>query len=214
MTAALDVPGAALRPAELLALRDLAPCPAEAARPGDCLLVADFRPSMLWGLIRAFRSVAAAEALALIGWHADLAGGRVGLLALGAGAPLTVPLRAGGMAEVIAGMVSAHDTASALASAGQLDDPPLDRGLAGLAALVPDPAELVIASGFGMPGVGLAARLDLLASRHALRLLHVSDSGHTEEIGAEIAGHAALALDASLPPEAVAGMLAGGFRIG
>ena len=33
------------------------------------LLVADFRPNMLWGLKRAFRSVAAAEVLALIGWH-------------------------------------------------------------------------------------------------------------------------------------------------
>lgn len=50
-------------------------------RERSVLLVADFRPSMLFGTRRAFRSVAAAEALALLGWRGVGHGGRVGLLA-------------------------------------------------------------------------------------------------------------------------------------
>ncbi|PIL21498.1 hypothetical protein P775_03965, partial [Puniceibacterium antarcticum] len=73
------------------------------------LLVADFRPCMLWGTRRAFRSVAAAEALAMIGWRGVAEGGRVGLFALGAGDPVVVPVRGRvrGMLGVIGGMVRA-----------------------------------------------------------------------------------------------------------
>lgn len=45
------------------------------------LLVADFRPSMLFGTRRRLRSVAAAEALAMLGWRAISDGGRVALAA-------------------------------------------------------------------------------------------------------------------------------------
>ncbi|MEL6963211.1 MAG: DUF58 domain-containing protein, partial [Pseudomonadota bacterium] len=55
------------------------------------LLIADFRPSMFWGISRAFRSVAAAEALALIGWTVVERGGRVGLLALTPDEPVILP---------------------------------------------------------------------------------------------------------------------------
>ncbi|QHQ35363.1 DUF58 domain-containing protein [Algicella marina] len=47
------------------------------------MLVADFRGPMLWGTRGRFRSVAAAEALALEGWRAVLAGGRVGIMIVG-----------------------------------------------------------------------------------------------------------------------------------
>ena len=50
-------------------------------RERSILLVADFRPSMLFGTRRAFRSVAAAEAIAMLGWRGVGRGGRVGLLA-------------------------------------------------------------------------------------------------------------------------------------
>ncbi len=53
-------------------------------RERSILLVADFRPSMLFGTRRAFRSVAAAEALAMLGWRGVGRGGRVGLLAANA----------------------------------------------------------------------------------------------------------------------------------
>ncbi|MFD1333947.1 DUF58 domain-containing protein, partial [Methylopila musalis] len=39
-------------------------------RERAALLVADFRPAMLFGTRRAFRSIAGAEALALLGWRA------------------------------------------------------------------------------------------------------------------------------------------------
>ena len=41
------------------------------------LLVADFRPSMFWGISNSFLSVAAAEALCLTGWRAVNDGARV-----------------------------------------------------------------------------------------------------------------------------------------
>ncbi|MCR8548406.1 hypothetical protein M4578_11235 [Salipiger sp. P9] len=199
MTAALDVPGAGLRADELIALRATA-LAGPAALPacgGDCVLVADFRPSMLRGLIRAFRSVAAAEALALIGWRVAEAGGGVGLLALAAGEPVRVP--PGGMVAVIRGLVRAHEAAAAHALAGRLDDPPLDRALAPLRGLAAPGSALVIASGFETPGGGLADRLDGLARAHPLRLLHVTDGAGAEP---GVVGQPLLSIDASLPPEA------------
>ena len=78
MTAALDVPGATLHCRDLLALREVALSGRQSWEPCQTMLVADFRPSMLRGLIRAFRSVAAAEALVLVGWRVAEAGGQVG----------------------------------------------------------------------------------------------------------------------------------------
>ncbi|KMK65189.1 DUF58 domain-containing protein [Puniceibacterium sp. IMCC21224] len=204
------------------------------------LLVADFRPSMLWGTRRAFRSVAAAEALAMIGWRVVEDGGRVGLLALGAGDPVAVPVRgrARGMLAVIGGMVRAHDAALQLTLAGVTEDPPLDAALERLARVAPQGAELVIASGFDAPGAGLADRLSALAQRRVPRLLLVQDAvaaglppgnypirlpdgGRARaRIGAQvaapvlerhIAGHPALALDAGAEPQMTARLLNAAF---
>ncbi|MBW4986135.1 DUF58 domain-containing protein, partial [Mameliella sp. CS4] len=59
------------------------------------VLLADFRPAMLFGTRRALRSGAAAVALALLGWRVAADGGRVGLAVASAGAP-TVLRPAGG----------------------------------------------------------------------------------------------------------------------
>ncbi len=141
------------------------------------LLVADFRPAMFWGLRRAFRSVAAAEALALIGWNVVESGGRVGLLAVTADETVIVPPRGRtrGMLDVIGGMVQAHSTGLSAMAAGQGMDPPLDLALSRADRLVPSGAELVIASGFDTPGDGLADRLDALARRRTPRLLWITD---------------------------------------
>lgn len=82
-------------------------------RDQTALLIADFRPAMLWGTRRVFRSVAAAEALALIGWRVVANGGRVGLIALSAGEPVNIPARGrdAGMIAVIGGMARAHEAA-------------------------------------------------------------------------------------------------------
>ncbi|WP_146346666.1 DUF58 domain-containing protein [Falsiphaeobacter marinintestinus] len=142
------------------------------------LLVADFCPAMFWGLRRAFRSVAAAEALTLIGWNVVESGGRVGLLALTATGSVIVPPRgrARGMLDVIGGMVQAHAKGLAAMVDGQGDDTSLDQGLVRADRLVSPGAEVVIASGFDAPGAGLADRLDSLARRRSPRLLLITDA--------------------------------------
>jgi uncharacterized protein (DUF58 family) len=142
------------------------------------LLIADFRPSMFWGLRRAFRSVAAAEALCLIGWHLVETGGRVGLLALGPGDPVVVPPRGRtrGMLDVIGGLVQAHERGLAALKAGSATDPALDQALAPADRVTPSGAELVIASGFDTPGPDLEDRLNALARRRLPRLLLITDA--------------------------------------
>ena len=141
------------------------------------LLIADFRPAMLWGTRRALRSVAAAEILAMIGWRVVEEGGRVGLLALGAGAPVLVPLRGRtrGMLEVIGGLVRAHEAALQLALAGETGMPPLDAGLSRTDRIAPRGAEVVIASGFDEIGAGFRDRMDALSRNRAVRLVAVED---------------------------------------
>lgn len=142
------------------------------------LLVADFRPSMFWGMRRAFRSVAVAEALALIGWNVVESGGRVGLLAITANEPVIVPPRgrSRGMLDVVGGMVQAHAAGLAAMVAGQTQDPALDQALVRADRLVPSGAEIVIASGFDVPGPALQDRLDGLARRRLPRLMQMTDA--------------------------------------
>ena len=141
------------------------------------LLVADFRPAMLWGLRRAFLSVAAAEVLALIGWQAIDAGGRVGLVAVGSGPPVMVPMRGRtqGMITVIGGLITAHE--AAINAGADAADPPLDQLLDGLDRIAPTGAEIAIASGFDRPGDDFAAVLATLATRRAPHLIWVEDGG-------------------------------------
>lgn len=213
MTAALDVSGATLHRRDLLALRETALSGCRGWPPHQTMLVADFRPSMLRGVIRAFRSVAAAEALVLIGWRVAEAGGEVGLLAIGSGLPVLVAPAsgAGAMPEVITGLVRAHDLAAANAMAGCLDDPPMDRSLVSLDRLTTD-GELVIASGFETPGAALARRLGMLAHTHVLRLIRITDLTFTGEMqddpaAPDLPAASAISLDACLPPDAIARVL-------
>lgn len=137
------------------------------------LLVADFRPSMLWGMERAFRSVVAAEALAIIGWQAIEAGARVGLLAVTGTHSTYVPARGRvrGMLDVIGGMVRAHEQALGHG----LEEPNLDELLDGIKRVVPSGAEIVIASGLDACGDGFDDLLGDLARRRDVRLVMVED---------------------------------------
>lgn len=141
------------------------------------LLVADFRPNMLWGLKRAFRSVAAAEVLALIGWHVAESGGRVALMAITAEGTVVSPPRprVRGMLDVIRGMVEAHRTAVAQLENGQAGDgPDFDRALVRAERLVSPGSEICIASGFDAPVTDLDDSLDALARRYELALYLVT----------------------------------------
>lgn len=150
-------------------------------------LVADFRPSMLWGMRRALRSVAAAEALAWIGWQAIEAGGRVGLLAITAQETVIVRTqgRLRGMLAVIGGMVRAHDRALSDASSGAnkgaaLSDPPLDLALSGLNRIVPRGASVVIASALDSRGTGFDAALGRLGQHRTPRFVLIEDRAMQE----------------------------------
>ncbi|MFC6028409.1 DUF58 domain-containing protein [Methylobacterium mesophilicum] len=141
------------------------------------VLLADFRPSMLFGTRRTLRSVAAAEALALLGWRVAADGGRVGLAVATSGAP-TVLRPAGGeraMIAVTGALAQAH--ADALAAAGAAgSDAPLEPILGLARSLLPAGGHLVIASALDAPGPGFDATLTLLAERVAIRLILVSDA--------------------------------------
>lgn len=138
------------------------------------VLLADFRPSMLVGTRRALRSVAAAEALALLGWRIAGDGGRVGLCAA-APEPVLLPPRAGGrgMAALCQGLAHAHD--SALMGAVRAD-PPLSPALERARALLPAGGHLVVASALDAPGDGFSEILAALAERIAVSLILVSDA--------------------------------------
>lgn len=142
------------------------------------LLVADLRSAMFWGLRRAFRSVAAAEILALVGWTVVEQGGRVSLLAITPERPVVVAPRgrARGMLDVIGGLVDAHAEGLAAVKSGRADDLALDIALSRIDRLVPSGAEIVIASGFDNGGAGLADRLDALARRRKPQLVLVTDA--------------------------------------
>ena len=142
------------------------------------LLVADFRPPMLWGTRRRLRSVAAGEALALAGWQAVLAGGKVGLLAVTADHAYHVPPQARDKAMLrIAGALSrAHDQASAFA--GHQDTRPVDAlatVLERAARLAPSGSTVLIATGLDDPGSDFADVSGSLARRTQLIFFLVRD---------------------------------------
>lgn len=131
-------------------------------RDRTVLLLADFRPPMLWGTRRALRSVAAAEALTLTGWQAVDSGARVGLLAFVVGEPVYVRPqgRARGMIAIIGALSAAHRAAFESKSSA-----PLDRALHIAGNLLPSGGMLVIATGLDDPG----PEFDLLVTRLARR---------------------------------------------
>ncbi|TGD99488.1 DUF58 domain-containing protein [Methylobacterium nonmethylotrophicum] len=138
------------------------------------VLLADFRPSMLFGTRRALRSVAAAEALALLGWRIAGDGGRVGLC-VAAAEPLGLPPSGGGrgMAALCGALARAHG--AALAAPPQAD-PPLGPALERARALLPAGGHLVLASALDAPGDGFSDSLAALAERISLSLILVSDA--------------------------------------
>lgn len=139
------------------------------------LLVADFRPAMLFGTRRAFRSVAAAEALAMVGWRAVAEGGRIGLLAIGAGDPAFVRPKGGerAMSAVVGVMARAH--ADALAES-DLPDPPLADRLETAVGALPRGGHLILASGLDEPGERFDEVIKAAKTRVSITMLLVADA--------------------------------------
>ena len=147
-----------------------------AERDWTALLVADFRPSMFWGLKRALRSVAAAELLALIGWQVAEMGGRVSLLAFGAGEPVVRPPRGRtrGMLNVIGGLVEAHQRAFDALRSGGGTERPLASELDRAARIAPPGAKVFIASGFDDLGAAFGDQLLALERRRSVSLFQIT----------------------------------------
>lgn len=140
-------------------------------------LIADFRSSMLWGMRRRLRSVAAAQMLALLGWQAVEAGGRVGALAITADERFLVPSRprTSGMLGVIGTLVQAHDHAQSNATSSH-SDPSLAVSLSGLERLVPRGSEMIIISAMDNMGDGLQEILGRLSRHRTVRFMMIEDS--------------------------------------
>jgi len=148
-------------------------------RDRTTLLIADFRAPMLWGTRRAFRSVAAAEQLSLVGWRAIAEGGRVGLMTLGGSAPVFVPARGRerAMISVVGGLAHAHRAAIEAQISGEPVPPePLDGFLRMAEQIVPRGASVVLASSLDEPGAECEAVMSSLAHRVALSVLHLRDA--------------------------------------
>ncbi len=139
------------------------------------VLLADFRPSMLFGTRRALRSIAAAEALALLGWRIVGDGGRIGLIAAGASEPAVIRPAGGERAMTAVTGALAHAHAAALAGTAT-DDPPLTDTLALARSLLPSGGHLVVASALDAPGPDFETLITALAERLSIRLLLVSDA--------------------------------------
>nr|WP_156634237.1 DUF58 domain-containing protein [Methylobacterium sp. Leaf113] len=139
------------------------------------VLLVDLRPSMLFGTRRALRSVAAAEALVLLGWRIVGDGGRIGLVAVGAGEPLVVRPAGGerAMTAITGALALAH--ARALSEAGGAD-PPLAAALTLAQSLLPSGGHLVIGSALDTPGADFDHLLTIMAERLSIRLVLVSDA--------------------------------------
>ena len=120
-------------------------------RERSVLLVADFRPSMLFGTKRAFRSVAAAEALTLAGWRIAGQGGRVGVFARAGGETFFHRPGAGdrSMKAVAGRLAAAH--AAALA-ARDTEDPPLSGLIEAAGRTLPHDGTLLLATALDRPG--------------------------------------------------------------
>jgi uncharacterized protein (DUF58 family) len=144
-------------------------------RERTTLLVADFRPSMLFGTRRALRSVAAGEALGLLGWRAVGEGGRVGLAAVTSdGTRFACQGRgARAMVHLIGEMADAHR--AALASP-QLADMPLAAVLEEAEALAGTGSTMILATGLDTPGGRFDEVAERLARRHDLSVVLIEDS--------------------------------------
>lgn len=148
-------------------------------RERSILLVADMRPSMLFGTRRAFRSVAGAEALAMLGWRGVGRGGRVGVVA--ATATRTWFSRQGrGERAMIAHVgVLAEAHRAALADRAPRD-PPLADVLETTERLAGTGSTIVVATALDAPGDAFGEVVLRLTRRHDVVFLLVEDAFEAE----------------------------------
>lgn len=144
-------------------------------RERTTMLVADFRPPMLFGTRRAFLSVAAAEFLALVGWSAASEGGRIALVAVTAEGVEAVRPAVGerAMIAVVGGLARAHRVALAGRSRTTAD---LSAHLAAAARMTPAGGAVVLASALDVPGADFDETVRRIGHRADLAVALVVDA--------------------------------------
>lgn len=144
-------------------------------REGALLLVADFRPSMLFGTRTAFRSVAASQALVLEGWRSVSEGGKVGAMALLPSETRSTPPGRGtrGMTSIIGFLARAH--ADALADP-RATDPPLGDAMEATSRLVPHGGSILVATALDDAGDAFDPLILWLARRNDVQFILIRDA--------------------------------------
>ncbi|WP_442755851.1 DUF58 domain-containing protein [Methylocystis sp. JAN1] len=142
-------------------------------RERNVLYLVDFRPSMLFGTRRAFRSVAAAEAVVASAWRTLDMQGRAGLAAATSSGPHFLGWAASGraLAPLLDKLVSAHR--DALAATGGAE-PPLAEALDTIDAAAGS-AAMAVATGLDAPGQRFDAVTERIARRRDLDILLIAD---------------------------------------
>ena len=148
-------------------------------RERSILLLADFRPSMLFGTKRAFRSVAAAEALTMLGWRGVGRGGRVGLLAANALGTRFSRQGRGERAMIAHVGVLAEAHREALVDRSERDPPLVDQ-LERAERLTATGSTIVVATALDTPGATFADVVSRITRRHDLVFLLVEDAFERE----------------------------------
>lgn len=184
-------------------------------RDDNTLLIADFRPAMLWGTGRALRSVRAGRLLAQIGWRAVQRGGSVGLMALGPEAPLVLAPGPGTrqMRAVCAALAQGHD----LALLAQMRRPgvaaPLAPALLRAGRLAPAGARLHLATALDGLSDTPDAALSRLARGRRLEIHLILDGAETapppRPLAVSDGQHSRFGRLAPVPTEAALALLRG-----
>jgi uncharacterized protein (DUF58 family) len=142
-------------------------------RERSVLYLVDFRPSMLFGARRAFRSVVAAEAAVASAWRTLDMQGRVGLAAATTRGALFFGWAASAraFAPLLENLAAEHRTA--LAASGDVD-PPLAEALDAMEAAAGS-AEMTIATGLDAPGDAFDRVMAHIVRRRAVGVLLIAD---------------------------------------
>ncbi len=139
------------------------------------ILIADFRRPMLWGTRGRLRSVAAAEALALVGWQVAEAGGTVGLvIATDEGAFTVRPKsRVRAMTPIAEELARAHELARA--GLGRHETGTLTEALGLARAIAPRRGDFLLATALDPPEEGAGEAIEALVARGRLTALLTRD---------------------------------------
>lgn len=143
-------------------------------RERSVLYLVDFRASMLFGTRRAFRSVAAAEAVVASAWRVIDGQGRIGLAAIGASGARCFGWAAGARSfpPLLVALAAAHR--AALEDKAERDEPPLAAALEEMER-VGGSSAMTLATALDAPGDAFDAIAGRIASRRDVSVLLIAD---------------------------------------